>query len=180
MNASKILKGAIVAGAIGFTLAAPLAHAGTVEDAALTAKAKAALIADAKAPAANVNVESRDGVVQLNGYVGSEAERIAAEKAVRDVKGVQKVENNLTVRTATRSAEATVDDAAIATRVKAALAQDAQVPANDVVVEVRDGNVQLGGFVKTDAARQRATEIASGVEGVRNVDNRVDVRTSGL
>lgn len=178
MNGSNIYKAVVAAGAIGVALAAPLAHAGTVEDAALTAKAKAALLADAKAPAMNVNVESRDGVVQLNGYVESEAARTAAEEAVRDVKGVQKVENNLTVRTAERTAEATVDDAAVATRVKAALASDAQVPANDVVVEVRDGNVQLGGFVKTDAARQRAAELARGVEGVRQVDNRVDVRAS--
>lgn len=178
MNASKIRRHVLATTALGIALAAPLAHAGTVEDAALTAKAKAALIADGKAPAANVNVETRDGIVQLNGYVDSDAERTAAEQAVRDVKGVAEVQNNLKVRTAERTAEATVDDTAVATKVKAALANDDTVPANDVVVEVRDGTVQLGGFVKTSAAKERAGEIAKGVEGVRKVDNKVDVRAT--
>lgn len=170
------LAGSTAAGALALVLAAPIAHAGAIEDAALTAKVKTALLADSKAPAMNVNVETKDGVVQLNGYVASNAQREAAERAVRGVDGVAKIENNLEVRTATRTASATMDDAAIATKVKAALAADSSVSATDVVVEVRNGTVQLGGFVPDAAMRKRAAEIAGGVDGVQHVDNKLDAK----
>src|SRR5512137_1504803 len=83
----------LVAAAMGLALAASPAYASSVDDATLTAKVKTALMTDSKAPAMNVNVETRNGVVQLNGYVGTDAERKAAEQRARKVEGVKKVEN---------------------------------------------------------------------------------------
>lgn len=165
-----------MAAIVTLALAAPIAAASKLDDAALTTKVKAALVTDSKAHAMDVNVESRDGVVQLNGFVGSDAERKSAEHAAHGVKGVRKVENNLEVRKATRTAGVTADDAAIATRVKTALAADSQVSASEVVVEVHNGTVQLGGFVPNGAARKRAGDVAAKVDGVQKVDNSIDVR----
>lgn len=68
-------------------------------DAALTAKVKTALAADAGlATAANVNVQSYRGVVQLNGFVNSRDEIQRAGDVARRVEGVSKVENNLQVK----------------------------------------------------------------------------------
>jgi hyperosmotically inducible periplasmic protein len=69
-----------------------------VDDSMLTAKVKAALIADPTVKAHEVNVETRDGVVQLSGFVDTaEAKNMAAEVARRTA-GVKDVRNELEVK----------------------------------------------------------------------------------
>ncbi len=58
-----------------------------------------------------------------------------------------------------------------------ALVQDAIVSAFDVGVDTFKGVVQLNGFVDTDVQRARAEEIARGVAGVTNVQNRLSVKS---
>ncbi len=68
-------------------------------DAALTTKVKTALAADAGlSTAANVNVQSYRGVVQLNGFVNSRDEAQRAVEVASRVQGVSKVENHLDVK----------------------------------------------------------------------------------
>jgi osmotically-inducible protein OsmY len=68
-------------------------------DAALTAKVKTALAKDAGlGTAAEVNVQSYRGVVQLNGFVDSQEHAKQAASAARDVEGVRTVQNNLQVK----------------------------------------------------------------------------------
>jgi hyperosmotically inducible protein len=70
-----------------------------VDDSMLTAKVKAALIADPTVKAHEVNVETRDGVVQLSGFVDTaEAKNMAADVARRTA-GVKDVRNDLQVKT---------------------------------------------------------------------------------
>jgi len=76
-----------------------------------------------------------------------------------------------------RSTGEFVDDASITAKVKAALVQDAIVSAFDVGVDTFKGVVQLNGFVDTDVQRARAEEIARGVAGVTNVQNRLSVKS---
>jgi len=68
-------------------------------DAALTAKVKTALASDAGlGTAADVNVQSYRGVVQLNGFVASQDQIARAGEAARKVSGVTSVQNNLRVK----------------------------------------------------------------------------------
>lgn len=68
-------------------------------DAALTAKVKTALAKDeGLGTAANVNVNSYRGVVQLNGFVDSQDKIERAEEVARGVEGVSRVDNNLSVK----------------------------------------------------------------------------------
>ncbi|HZE59019.1 MAG TPA: BON domain-containing protein [Burkholderiales bacterium] len=70
-------------------------------DAALTTKVKTALATAAGlGTAAEVNVQSFRGVVQLNGFVGSQEQIQRAADAARAVEGVQSVQNNLRVKPA--------------------------------------------------------------------------------
>ena len=70
-------------------------------DAALTTKVKTALATAAGlGTAAEVNVQSYRGVVQLNGFVGSQEQIKRAGDAARVVEGVRTVENNLRVKPA--------------------------------------------------------------------------------
>jgi osmotically-inducible protein OsmY len=68
------------------------------DDVLLTSKVKASILGDAKVKFLQVHVETFKGVVQLSGFVDSEA---AAERAVhlaRTVKGVKQVNNSLIVK----------------------------------------------------------------------------------
>jgi osmotically-inducible protein OsmY len=76
-----------------------------------------------------------------------------------------------------RPLKQTVQDQTIETKVKAALVGAPDVSGTAVTVEVRNGEVQLSGFVKSQAEAQRAVELTRKVEGVRNVINKMSVRS---
>jgi len=69
-----------------------------MDDSALTAKVKSALIDDPSTKAGDINVETRQGVVQLSGFVASQAQKDAAAKVAGAVKGVKSVQNGLSIR----------------------------------------------------------------------------------
>ena len=68
-----------------------------ISDTVITTKVKAELIKDKSTKAHEINVETKNGVVSLNGAVASDAERAKAELDARTVKGVVDVTNNLRV-----------------------------------------------------------------------------------
>lgn len=69
-----------------------------------------------------------------------------------------------------------VDDTVLTTRVKAALLQDPMVSGLAVNVETFKGVVQLSGFVKTAAEKNRANKIANDTKGVAKVVDNILVR----
>lgn len=69
-----------------------------------------------------------------------------------------------------------MDDAWITARVKALLLKDEGVKALDVKVETRKGLVQLGGRVDSPTQIALAEKIARGVEGVRGIQNNLQVK----
>ena len=72
-----------------------------------------------------------------------------------------------------------VDDSVITGKVKAALVADPTTKAHQIEVETFQGRVQLSGFVENSEARSRAAEIAKNVDGVRDVKNSLQLRTTG-
>ena len=81
-------------------------------------------------------------------------------------------------RQATTQASAAVDDAAITTKVKAALLADDQVKGTQINVDTSGGSVRLTGTVDSASQVQRATEIAKGVNGVQKVENNLTASAS--
>ena len=69
-----------------------------------------------------------------------------------------------------------VDDATITTAVKAKMAEDKTVSAGAISVETLNGTVQLSGFAKSQAERDRAENIARTTRHVREVRNSIVVR----
>ena len=147
-----------------------------IDDTAITAKVKAALIGDKQTKAHNIDVEVYKGRVQLNGFVDSDAERKQAVIDARNVKGVIAVDNNLVIKGADRSAGVAVDDATIAVKVKAALAADSRTKAHQINVESSNAVVQLAGFVNSKADMMAANDVARSVAGVARVDNKLAVK----
>ncbi len=76
-----------------------------------------------------------------------------------------------------RSVSQRTEDQALETRVKAALVKAPDVSGTSIQVEVLRGEVQLSGFVKSKAEAQRAIDAARSVSGVRNVINKMSIRS---
>jgi hyperosmotically inducible periplasmic protein len=68
-----------------------------LDDASVSTRVKAALIADENTGARDIGVETYQGVVQLSGFVGSSSERRQASRVARDVDGVEQVRNDLQI-----------------------------------------------------------------------------------
>ena len=69
-----------------------------------------------------------------------------------------------------------MNDATITASVNAELAKDAALSALRINVDTDHGKVSLRGTAPDAAARDRATQLASAVQGVTNVDNQLIVR----
>lgn len=169
---------------VGLMTAALLAPAadeyGHRSDSGLTASVKTALIKNKDTKASQINVETRDGVVQLSGFVDSEQSRDAAETTAKNVAGVKEVQNKLMIRDGKRSAGRATDDVVIAAKVKGEIAGKAGLgTAADVNVEVNSGVVELSGFVPTMDQKMKAGEVARGVNGVKDVRNNIELKPQG-
>lgn len=69
-----------------------------------------------------------------------------------------------------------IDDTVLTTKVKSALMADAGVKSSDIKVETKKGEVQLSGFVASQQQVDKAVQVASAVEGVKKVDNKLTVK----
>jgi osmotically-inducible protein OsmY len=75
-----------------------------------------------------------------------------------------------------RSTGQVIDDTAILTKTKAALVNDPVVSGMAINVDVNRGVVTLDGAVNGTVEKQKAEDIARGVDGVRSVENNLVVR----
>lgn len=148
----------------------------TLDDGVLTSRVKAALVENDQTKARQIDVEVYRGDVQLNGFVDSTAAKMAAANTAKSVEGVKSVQNNLQIRDADRSAGQAIDDTMITARVKTALIGDPRTKASQIEVSTNDGLVQLGGFVDNSTSKAAAAELARSVEGVKGVNNKLEVR----
>jgi len=151
------------------------------EDANLTAKVKSQLLWNSSTDGLDIDVDTRNGIVNLSGEVDSEAAAELAEQIARNTSEVLDVKNQLKVssgaavsideRVARKSRQAgeQFSDGWITTKVKSALLYNRHVDGSDINVETRNGVVSLGGHVDSDFERDQAISIARGVKGVKNV-----------
>ncbi len=116
---------------------------------------------------------SDHGVVTLTGLVKSYAEKVAAERAVRRVRGVHAVVNDIDILLPMTHARS---DPAIAEAVVRALEWDVLVPHNAIDVRVSDGWVRLSGTVDWNYQRTAAVDAVQFLTGVKGITNRITVR----
>jgi hyperosmotically inducible protein len=69
-----------------------------IDDSVLTTKVKTALITSSETKAHQINVETKQGVVQLSGFVDTAAAKSAATDLAKSVTGVKDVKNELSVK----------------------------------------------------------------------------------
>ncbi|EJM9602916.1 TPA: molecular chaperone OsmY [Escherichia albertii] len=147
-----------------------------MDDSAITAKVKAALVDHDNIKSTDISVKTDQKVVTLSGFVESQAQAEEAVKAAKSVEGVVSVSDKLHVRDSKESSvKGYAGDTAITSEIKAKLLADDTVPSRHVNVETTDGVVQLSGTVDSQAQSDRAESIAKAVDGVKSVKN--DLKT---
>lgn len=177
MRIVKVLLVALSIASPAAFVAAQTQGAPNKDDAVISMRVKAALIANDATKASQINVETQDGVVQLSGFVDSAAMRAAATSSTKRVPGVKEVQNKLMIRDSNRSAGQAVDDTVIAAKVKGELAGKTGIgTATSVNVEVNSGIVELSGFVATLDQKTQAADIARAVHGVKDVRNNISLK----
>jgi osmotically-inducible protein OsmY len=124
------------------------------------------LVNDADIHVANVN-----GDVALNGTVPSYPQYLEAATATQRVNGVKDVFNHLEVALPDADFR---DDAMLTTAANNALTQNVTVP-DTVEATALDGNVTLTGTVEYGVERTAAEQAVSGLTGVRNVRDEIEV-----
>lgn len=69
-----------------------------VDDSMITARVKGRMIQDPTVSAMRINVETKNGVVQISGFANSEAEKARASSIASSVPEVRQVQNDIVVR----------------------------------------------------------------------------------
>lgn len=148
-----------------------------MDDSAITAKVKSALVDEKAIKSTDISVETEKGVVMLSGFVATQAQAEQAVEVAGRVEGVKSVSDKLHVKDeATQSVKSYAGDTATTSELKAKLLADDIVPSRNVKVETTDGVVQLSGEVKTQAQSDRAESIAKAIDGVKSVKNDLAVK----
>ena len=119
-------------------------------------------------PADRVKAQVSHGWVTLEGTVEWYYQKEAAERAVRPIRGVKGVTNNIVVKPA-------VTATVVKSQIEAALRRSAEVDAQRITVETRGDTVILRGRVRADVERQEAERAAWAAPGVAKVENYIIV-----
>jgi hyperosmotically inducible protein len=69
-----------------------------VDDSVITGKVKSAILAEPTLKSAEINVETYKGIVQLSGFVSSQANVSTAVKTAENVHGVKSVKNDMRLK----------------------------------------------------------------------------------
>jgi osmotically-inducible protein OsmY len=128
---------------------------------------------DPSIDAANLGIAAHDGAITLSGHVSTFPQLVAAEKAVKRVRGVVTVANQLEVHLPTSLHS---DDTDIAESLARSLALS--VARGSVKATVRKGWVTFEGTVAWSYQRDTAERIARHAAGITGITNKITVKAA--
>ena len=148
-----------------------------MSDAWITAKVKTIFLFH-KNVSAITEVNTKDGVVTLQGKAANEAQKDLTTEYAKDVEGVKGVNNEMTVGKIAKKKQTVgqkIDDASITAQVKMTLLYHRSTSALNTSVKTKRGVVTLSGKAKSGAEMDLAAKFANDVNGVKSVNNRMTI-----
>ena len=149
-----------------------------MSDGWIKTKVKMALLFH-RSVSAGTDVDVTDGVVTLRGTANTTAEKDLATEYAKDVDGVERVDNQMTVASNGTANQPTmsqhIDDASITAQVKFTLLQHRSTSAMRTHVETREGVVTITGTAKSQAEIDLVTKLVRDIDGVVDVKNLMTV-----
>jgi osmotically-inducible protein OsmY len=142
---------------------------GELSDTEIARAAVNALDWNASLPQGRVTLIVSHGWVTLEGTVQFHYEKVAADYAVRGLRGVKGVTNLISVKPPQTSPKD------IKHRIEQAFERAADLDAERISVQAKSGGVILRGTVGSWAERERAELAAWAAPGVSRVENEIDV-----
>jgi osmotically-inducible protein OsmY len=124
---------------------------------------------DPEIDAGAIGVSAGDGVVTLTGFVNSYAEKLAAERVAKLVRGVRAVANDITVRQMVGRTDADIaHDAIVCLKTRPDLADLLQVA-------VHHGHITLTGKVEWLMQKEAAEHAVNHIRGLMGIFNHITV-----
>lgn len=123
--------------------------------------------------ATEIGVAVHNGIVTLNGTVQFYAEKLAAESAVKRIKGVKAIADDIEVRV---TKDGTPTDSKVAETVVNALEANALIPTQKIKIRVDNGWVTLEGEVDWLYQRNTAGKAISYLNGVKGIRNWITIK----
>lgn len=167
-----------------------------ISDSWITLKVHSQFVPEDALSNSDIDVDTTRGVVTLNGTVASEAGRARAVAIAKATDGVNSVSDRLRVAASpdmsasareagAKAGEKTKDvagttgkavtDGWLKSKIAAQYVTEDALDKSDIDIDVAKGMVTLNGAVRTMAAKNRATAIAKGTDGVKGVHNNLKV-----